>query len=89
MHHLFQNYRFDLGHISVNDWCDVVRHVLDLQLPWRTLKARLVETDTNGWILYESTFRFKELQFSLNAPLNDVVNFQKKIRKQPIIFFSF
>ena len=55
---------FDLGRISVNDWCDIVTRVLDLQLPWRTLKGRLADTDTNGYVVYESTFRSKELQFT-------------------------
>ncbi|CAF1453730.1 unnamed protein product [Rotaria magnacalcarata] len=59
------------GRISVNNWCDIVSRVLDLNLPWRTLKAQLVETDPQGWILYESTFRFKELQFALNVQIND------------------
>jgi serine/threonine-protein phosphatase with EF-hand domain len=72
LHQLFQNYRFDLGHISINDWCDVVRHVLDLQLPWRTLKSRLVEIDANGMVSYESTFRLQELQFASNSKLTDV-----------------
>ena len=69
---------FELGFISVNDWCDVVTHVLDLQLPWRTLKPRLVETDINGFVLYESTFRSRELKFTLSAPVNQVKNLLKK-----------
>ncbi|CAF0887943.1 unnamed protein product [Adineta ricciae] len=58
------------GRISVNDWCDVVTRVLDLQLPWRTLKSRLVDTDTNGNVVYESTFRSRELQFTSSVSTN-------------------
>ncbi|UJR31789.1 hypothetical protein I4U23_019267 [Adineta vaga] len=58
------------GHISVNDWCDIVTRVLDLQLPWRTLKSRLVDTNENGLIIYESTFRTKELQFTSAVSTN-------------------
>jgi hypothetical protein len=65
-------YIYDLGCISVNDWCDIVTRVLDLKLPWRTLKSRLVDTDSDGFVLYESTFRTKELQFKLNTPINTV-----------------
>ncbi|CAF3846745.1 unnamed protein product [Rotaria sp. Silwood1] len=60
-----------LSRISVNEWCDIVSRVLDLHLPWRTLKSRLVQTDTDGSIIYESTFRSKELQFTLNVPISE------------------
>ncbi len=60
---------FNLGHISLHDWCDIVTHVLELQLPWRTLKSRLVDIDSNGMILYESTFRSRELQCALKSDL--------------------
>lgn len=60
------------GCISVNDWCDIVSHVLDLRLPWRTLKARLVDLDSQGNVIYESTFRSQELQCSFNSKLTSV-----------------
>jgi len=70
---MFVFYSFSyLGCISVNDWCDIVSRVLDLHLPWRTIKSRLVETEPDGLVLYESTFRSKELQFTLNTPVNSV-----------------
>jgi len=67
-----KSFLFNLGHISVNDWCDIVTHVLELQLPWRTLKSRLVDIDINGMVLYESTFRSRELKCSLNANVINV-----------------
>ncbi|CAF1537606.1 unnamed protein product, partial [Adineta ricciae] len=39
------------GRILLNDWCDIVTHVLELQLPWRTLKSRLVDIDPDGSVL--------------------------------------
>ncbi|CAF1124254.1 unnamed protein product [Rotaria sp. Silwood1] len=57
------------GRIALNEWCDIVTHVLELQLPWRTLKSRLVDIDSNGLVLYESTFRSRELQCLLNSPV--------------------
>lgn len=61
-----------LGRISVNDWCDIVSRVLDLNLPWRTLKSRLVQIDSEGFVNYDSTFRSKELQFPSNVPVKTV-----------------
>ncbi|UJR14899.1 hypothetical protein I4U23_001883 [Adineta vaga] len=57
------------GRISLNEWCDIVTHVLDLKLPWRTLKSRLVDIDPDGSVLYETTFRFQELQCIFNSQL--------------------
>ena len=72
---------YDLGRISVSDWCNVVSRVLDLNLPWRTLKSRLVDTDSNGWILYESAFRFRGWQFPLNVPISQVKVLVKRNEK--------
>ena len=60
---------FCLGYIPLHDWCDIVTHVLELQLPWRTLKSRLVDIDSNGMVAYESTFRSRELQCALKSDL--------------------
>ncbi|CAF1555379.1 unnamed protein product [Adineta steineri] len=57
------------GRLSLNDWCDIVTNVLDLHLPWRTLKSRLVDIDLDGSVLYESTFRSQELQCAYNSKL--------------------
>ena len=55
------------GQLLVNDWCAIVTRVLELKLPWRTLKSRLVDINSNGMVLYESTFRLQELQCALNS----------------------
>ena len=70
-----KNLSIHLGHIPVNDWCDIVTNVLDLRLPWRTLKARLVDIDPNGMVVYESTFRSSELQCALNSNVMQVKSF--------------
>jgi len=44
------------GTISINDWCQVTTDVLELKLPWRMLRSRLVKLNCHGMILYESTF---------------------------------
>ena len=71
---------FCSGVLSVNDWCDVVSNVLDLNLPWRTLKSRLTDVDNQGNIIYESTFRFQELQCSFNSQLATVRKEQNEYR---------
>ncbi|CAF0731861.1 unnamed protein product [Didymodactylos carnosus] len=57
------------GEISLNEWCDIVTNVLNLKLPWRTLRSRLVEVNAtdNTKIIYESTFKSYELQYLLNV----------------------
>ncbi len=44
------------GTISINDWCQVTTDVLELKLPWRMLRPRLVKLNCHGMVLYESTF---------------------------------
>lgn len=44
------------GVMSVNDWCSVTREVLNLSLPWRTLRPKLVKLDKSGLVIYESAF---------------------------------
>ena len=79
-------FRPSAGRLSVNDWCEVVSNVLDLKLPWRTLRARLAESDIQGNVLYESTFRSQELQCSINASVVKVRNAFSAVRR---IFSSF
>ncbi len=44
------------GVISVVDWCSVTGEVLDMKLPWRTLRPKLCKLDQNGMVIYGSTF---------------------------------
>ena len=44
------------GVLSLNDWCVITTDILGLNLPWRTLRPRLVEVNKNGLVLYRSAF---------------------------------
>lgn len=44
------------GAISVNDWVNITSQVLDLKLPWRSLRPKLVKLNQDGQIIYESIF---------------------------------
>jgi len=44
------------GVISIVDWCTITGEVLDMKLPWRTLRPKLCKLDQNGMVIYESTF---------------------------------
>uniref|UniRef100_A0A8C2U463 Serine/threonine-protein phosphatase n=1 Tax=Coturnix japonica TaxID=93934 RepID=A0A8C2U463_COTJA len=46
------------GRISVNDWATAMESVLQLQLPWRTLKSQLVKTYPDGNVDYMSCFYY-------------------------------
>jgi serine/threonine-protein phosphatase with EF-hand domain len=44
------------GLVNLNDWCTVVGDVLDMKLPWRILRPKLAKENSDGMILYQSTF---------------------------------
>ncbi|NXC46079.1 PPE1 phosphatase, partial [Penelope pileata] len=48
------------GRMSVSDWAAAMESVLQLNLPWRTLKARLVKTDPDGKVDYMSCFYYMD-----------------------------
>uniref|UniRef100_A0AAR2IW66 Serine/threonine-protein phosphatase n=1 Tax=Pygocentrus nattereri TaxID=42514 RepID=A0AAR2IW66_PYGNA len=53
----FQQYDINnTGRISTNEWAQVVESVLRLDLPWRTLRPRLVRLASDGNVEYESCF---------------------------------
>uniref|UniRef100_A0A8C3LKR5 Serine/threonine-protein phosphatase n=1 Tax=Chrysolophus pictus TaxID=9089 RepID=A0A8C3LKR5_CHRPC len=52
--------RNSTGRISVSDWAAVMESVLQLKLPWRTLKSRLVKTDPDGNVDYMSCFYYMD-----------------------------
>jgi serine/threonine-protein phosphatase with EF-hand domain len=57
---LLQAYRLkdpdNNGAVSLTDWCAVTSEVLNLSLPWRTLRSKLVQLNSEGLVIYESTF---------------------------------
>ncbi|XP_047672961.1 serine/threonine-protein phosphatase with EF-hands 1 isoform X1 [Tachysurus fulvidraco] len=53
----FQQYDiYKTGRISTNEWAQVVESILRLDLPWRTLRPRLVRLASDGSVEYESCF---------------------------------
>lgn len=44
------------GVVSLNDWVTVTGDILDMRLPWRSLRSKLVQVDKNGNVIYGSTF---------------------------------
>lgn len=42
--------------IKVAEWCQVMSDVMQLQLPWRQLRPKLVKSSDNGLVEYHSTF---------------------------------
>ena len=73
------------GVISINDWCLATSEVLDMKLPWRTLRPKLAKLDSNGMLLYDSTFEglkissvLKKLNF-INKQLYKKLGFAIKI----------
>ncbi|KAK3599955.1 hypothetical protein CHS0354_012601 [Potamilus streckersoni] len=68
----FRQYDTDnTGKISVNDWCFCMEMVLEMGLPWRTLRPRLVQIDnSDGCVLWETTFEQLSIRnrYSGNGP---------------------
>uniref|UniRef100_A0A3B1IJV4 Serine/threonine-protein phosphatase with EF-hands n=1 Tax=Astyanax mexicanus TaxID=7994 RepID=A0A3B1IJV4_ASTMX len=65
----FQQYDINnTGRISINEWAQVLDTVLRLDLPWRTLRPRLVRLASDGNVEYESCFE----NISAGQPLPQV-----------------
>lgn len=45
-----------IGKVNQYEWCSVMGCVLDMDLPWRTLRPKLARCDENGMVAYETTF---------------------------------
>jgi serine/threonine-protein phosphatase with EF-hand domain len=54
------------GTITLSEWCSTTSEILNLNLPWRTLRPKLVQVNNSGLVLYESTFE------GLTLPQNSV-----------------
>ncbi|XP_060083765.1 serine/threonine-protein phosphatase with EF-hands 2-like [Ylistrum balloti] len=44
------------GIISVIEWCNVLEGIMQMELPWRTMRPHLAKCDVNGAVLYGTTF---------------------------------
>uniref|UniRef100_A0A8D0EBM4 Serine/threonine-protein phosphatase n=1 Tax=Salvator merianae TaxID=96440 RepID=A0A8D0EBM4_SALMN len=56
------------GKISLSDWATAVASVLHLDLPWRTLRSRLVSLTQDGCIEYLSSFENLEIKLPIKEP---------------------
>uniref|UniRef100_H3ARN2 Serine/threonine-protein phosphatase with EF-hands n=1 Tax=Latimeria chalumnae TaxID=7897 RepID=H3ARN2_LATCH len=65
------------GRISVNEWASAIESVLTMDLPWRTMRSRLVRLSPDGKVEYLSCFEdlwlekpvFEKVQLSLMETL--------------------
>ncbi|KAK3099357.1 hypothetical protein FSP39_003230 [Pinctada imbricata] len=67
----FKRYDKDCsGRITHQDWCDAMEKVMEMELPWRTLRTKLTRSDYDGKVLYETTFEEMRLyhRYSGNGP---------------------
>lgn len=48
------------GTVSVSEWAQVLETGLRLELPWRTLRPRLVRLASDGRVAYHSCFEDME-----------------------------
>ena len=60
------------GVINLNDWCLITGEVLDMKLPWRTLRPKLAKLDSDGNVIYESTFEGLEIS-NLNQTIVSLI----------------
>ncbi|ESO93766.1 hypothetical protein LOTGIDRAFT_104853, partial [Lottia gigantea] len=50
----------ETGTITIADWCSAMESVMDVDVPWRMLRSKLVKLNSDKRVNYESTF--EELQ---------------------------
>lgn len=63
----------NLDHVSLTAWSQIMTDVLKIDLPWLTLRAKLVKEDEQG-ILYNTMFE----DYTVNAAkLQSVMNLFK------------
>uniref|UniRef100_A0A8C2U6E3 Serine/threonine-protein phosphatase n=1 Tax=Coturnix japonica TaxID=93934 RepID=A0A8C2U6E3_COTJA len=75
------------GRISVNDWATAMESVLQLQLPWRTLKSQLVKTYPDGNVDYMSCFYYMNTARPMHQPA--LVETLCKYRSDLKVIFNF
>lgn len=65
------------GAVSMNDWVAVTSQVLDLKLPWRSLRSKLVKINPEGLIIYESVFEGIYISRIQTSVIRKNSNFEK------------
>ena len=80
----------DTGVITINDWCIITAEVLDMKLPWRLLRSKLVKLDSNNLVIYESTFEGLQISnMSENLVILSFITIVLFIIESPILFILF
>uniref|UniRef100_A0A8C7E828 Serine/threonine-protein phosphatase n=1 Tax=Nothoprocta perdicaria TaxID=30464 RepID=A0A8C7E828_NOTPE len=75
------------GKLSVSDWAEAMESVLQLELPWRTLRAQLARLSADGRIEYTSCFYDLEIEKPQVQP--SLVETLCKYRKDLEMIFNF
>ncbi|XP_053561239.1 serine/threonine-protein phosphatase with EF-hands 1 [Bombina bombina] len=52
----------ETGTISISEWASAMKAVLHLDLPWRTLRSRLVQLAPDGGVEYQSCFEDLQME---------------------------
>ena len=50
------------GLIKVNDWCIAMSNVMQMDLPWRSLRVQLAQCSEDGQVDYQSTFHEMKIE---------------------------
>ncbi|KAG8450594.1 hypothetical protein GDO86_003025 [Hymenochirus boettgeri] len=78
----------ETGKISVSDWATAVENVLHLNLPWRTLRPRLVQLNPEGSIDYLSCFEDLQIEQPIKEVQPSVVETLYRYRADLEIIFN-
>ncbi|XP_025907999.1 serine/threonine-protein phosphatase with EF-hands 1 [Nothoprocta perdicaria] len=78
------------GKLSVSDWAEAMESVLQLELPWRTLRAQLARLSADGRIEYTSCFYDLEIEKPVEEQVQpSLVETLCKYRKDLEMIFNF
>uniref|UniRef100_A0A674IRE3 Serine/threonine-protein phosphatase n=1 Tax=Terrapene triunguis TaxID=2587831 RepID=A0A674IRE3_9SAUR len=76
------------GRISATEWASAVESVLHLDLPWRTLRSRLVQLAPDGSVEYLSCFNDLEIEPAINEVQPALVETLYRYRTDLEIIFN-
>lgn len=76
------------GRISISDWAAVMESVLQLKLPWRMLRSRLVKTDPDGKVDYMSCFCYMDTARPMHQVQPTLVETLCKYRRDLQMIFN-
>ncbi|NWI09842.1 PPE1 phosphatase, partial [Crypturellus soui] len=78
------------GKLSVSDWAEAMESVLQLELPWRTLRSQLVRSSADGRIEYTSCFCDLNIEKPVEEQVqSSLVETVCKYRKDLEMIFNF